>query len=340
MSDGDGSATIHRGNCYSCGQQWVLGHVDSERGLYGRFFCCACRDIGLEEDYDEESTIAAGVAPSKRHCDDSAGGTSKYRKILVGVPPRRRHVLVECDTSRFRSCGAGVWLCALVLVAFVEKSLFRERSEGPKGLRILELGAGCGVPGIALAQLGAEVVLTDVADLCPLLQSHAEANVDGCLRPSVIPLSFGSSLDLQRLFNLPQASEGFDLIVGSDIGYAAGVHSELFDTLDALLAFQRSAPEDGTSGSKVTIKRNSRIVFVLPQRPDEFEAFSAFAEGRGWALEILEQVDLEAERGDPTSSNVAIVELQRRSVMLAVSQGGAASRVRGSMAIPPAGLIH
>lgn len=53
------------------------------------------------------------------------------------------------------------------------------------GARALELGAGVGLAGLALAALGANVLLTDVASVLPLLT----ANVDRNLSPSALALS-------------------------------------------------------------------------------------------------------------------------------------------------------
>ena len=48
-----------------------------------------------------------------------------------------------------------------------------------KGKRVLELGAGMGLGGIAFSMLGAEVVLTDTNDVLPLLRRNCESNL-GC----------------------------------------------------------------------------------------------------------------------------------------------------------------
>ena len=45
------------------------------------------------------------------------------------------------------------------------------------GARVLELGAGMGLAGLALAALGARVLLTDVASVLPLLRVNADRNL-------------------------------------------------------------------------------------------------------------------------------------------------------------------
>jgi hypothetical protein len=44
------------------------------------------------------------------------------------------------------------------------------------GMRFLDLGCGCGSVGNALALLGGDVTLTDVAELLPNIQANIEAN--------------------------------------------------------------------------------------------------------------------------------------------------------------------
>ncbi|KAI7837928.1 hypothetical protein COHA_008234 [Chlorella ohadii] len=46
-----------------------------------------------------------------------------------------------------------------------------------RGKRALELGAGMGLAGMALALLGADVVFTDIGDVLPLLRRNVEQNV-------------------------------------------------------------------------------------------------------------------------------------------------------------------
>ncbi len=45
------------------------------------------------------------------------------------------------------------------------------------GKRAIELGAGMGLGGIALALLDMEVVLTDMKDVLPLLRRNCEINL-------------------------------------------------------------------------------------------------------------------------------------------------------------------
>ncbi len=94
-----------------------------------------------------------------------------------------------------------------------------------KGKRILELGAGTGLPGILAASLGAKVVQTDrqnlVLHVCKL---NAERN--------------GIASIEQRVGDWTAWTDDarYDLIIGSDILYAEPLHPQLRHIFDTNLA--------------------------------------------------------------------------------------------------------
>ncbi|XP_029946614.1 EEF1A lysine methyltransferase 3 [Salarias fasciatus] len=121
--------------------------------------------------------------------------------------------------------AAPVWEAALYLCNYLEQQRVELR-----GKRIIELGAGTGVVGIAAARLGAEVTLTDL----PMALSYLEANVcinkpsSGWLStpPSVLPLSWG-----EDHINF---SSDWDLVLGADIVYLPETYPLLMETLTHL----------------------------------------------------------------------------------------------------------
>lgn len=73
--------------------------------------------------------------------------------------------------------GRGLWAAGLHLVEFFNRlpdHLVREKCGD-----VLELGAGLGVAGMALARKGARVCLTDVAGMLPLLDMNVSQNFHG-----------------------------------------------------------------------------------------------------------------------------------------------------------------
>lgn len=79
--------------------------------------------------------------------------------------------------------------------------------------QVVELGAGCGLPGMVMARNGSEVTLTDVPWLLQMLTYNVAANFHRAdLRPSVAPLRWGNATDAAALL---QASGQPDLVIGA-----------------------------------------------------------------------------------------------------------------------------
>lgn len=83
---------------------------------------------------------------------------------LVPTPP------IQTKPPCSNRCPA-VWDSSIVLSKMLELHAPRFA-----GRRCLDLSAGCGLPGIVLAKLGAEVTATDLAPNLPLLEKNAAAN--------------------------------------------------------------------------------------------------------------------------------------------------------------------
>lgn len=80
--------------------------------------------------------------------------------------------------------GLTVWDASIVLAAWADRNarkgeLSRARVSGK---RVVDLGSGAGVAGLALALLGADVILTDVAPVLPLLRTNADVNIGPAAR--------------------------------------------------------------------------------------------------------------------------------------------------------------
>ncbi len=94
-----------------------------------------------------------------------------------------------------------------------------------RGKRVLELGAGTGLPGIVAASLGAQVVQTDRQELVlHLCRRNAERN--------------GIPMILHRTADWTEWTDGdrYDLILGSDILYAAQLHPHVRHIFETNLA--------------------------------------------------------------------------------------------------------
>ncbi|XP_043570601.1 methyltransferase-like protein 23 isoform X5 [Chiloscyllium plagiosum] len=105
--------------------------------------------------------------------------------------------------------GMYVWPCAVVLAQYVWFSRNTLR-----GKTILEIGAGAGLPGIVAAKCGANVILSDSAEIPNCLDNcRLSCQINNLEDVPVIGLTWGQiSPDLVLL---PQ----IDIILGSDVFY-------------------------------------------------------------------------------------------------------------------------
>ena len=93
------------------------------------------------------------------------------------------------------------------------------------GARVLELGAGLGLPGIVAARLGAEVWMNDI-----------DAEALSLTRENVIRNDIAGVDYLPFDWAAPPAVAPFDLILGSELVYEPFCIEPLAITIDRLLA--------------------------------------------------------------------------------------------------------
>ncbi|CAN4080068.1 unnamed protein product [Withania somnifera] len=136
-----------------------------------------------------------------------------------------------------------LWPAATILVTLLDSTrrngstpfseLFKRPEKGGSlPLRILELGSGTGVVGIAAAAiLGAKVTVTDLPHVLPNIQFNVDANSQVLEQQSgvvdVAALSWGESQHMEAV------GTDYDLILGSDVVY----HDHLYDPLIKTLRF-------------------------------------------------------------------------------------------------------
>lgn len=98
----------------------------------------------------------------------------------------------------------------------IAKALFPTPPKFP--FHILELGTGCGMVGITLAQIfpNAKVLLTDL----PLAQDIAQRNIDEACKAQSLSLRFLElDWDIDPASQLPPALDPIDLVIAADCTY-------------------------------------------------------------------------------------------------------------------------
>jgi predicted nicotinamide N-methyase len=188
-------------------------------------------------------------------------------------------VLLECHG--LLGVGGRLWDCGIALLTYLAHN-----PSAVSGKRVLELGAGTGVVGLAASRLGAKhVVLTDLADVCQLISqnvllSGAAATyvpvvwpgggalfvrrwwqcicfgiMLACCRCSVRSLLWGNDADLA-------AVDAVDLVLAADVVYEPECFEPLLKTLRAL----------------ATTRETTVLLAYRPRHPDGSVFFERVAE--------------------------------------------------------------
>ena len=144
--------------------------------------------------------------------------------------------------------------------------------------RVIELGAGSGVPGLVAWTLGAaEVVLTDLEENLPRIRETALLN--GATPPDVQVVA----LDWMQPPPLELERRCWDVILAADCVFWTGLFVPLLTTLRTLA---RAGHERGEhSANWVDSRASPLILLTVTARLDRAEQFVATAKGANWHVE-------------------------------------------------------
>ncbi|XP_072550058.1 histone-arginine methyltransferase METTL23 [Salminus brasiliensis] len=121
--------------------------------------------------------------------------------------------------------GMYVWPCAVVLAQYVWTA--REKLQHKA---VLELGSGVSLPGVVAAKCGAQVILSDSAELPHCLNNCKHScEVNGLAGVPVVGLTWGQVAP--ELLSLPPV----DVILGSDVFYEPEDFEDVLVTVSILL---------------------------------------------------------------------------------------------------------
>lgn len=197
--------------------------------------------------------------------------------------------------------GSCIWDAALVLGSYFANA---ETFPGDywHGKKVCEIGAGCGVTGIVVAQLGADVVLTELEDELKLLQKNVD---DNPILPSYTSIKSGNphcgSIEAKEYFwgsDVSHLGAPFDVIIAADCVYEL----QLFDMLVKALV-------DITSPQ-------TRAYFCIEHRWSDIEQW--------WWKEVKKNFNVrlipQTQHGSYCHPKIDIYEL-RRKVYIVPQQG-------------------
>ncbi|KAM9281663.1 histone-arginine methyltransferase METTL23 [Morus bassanus] len=148
------------------------------------------------------------------------GGVRRYR--FAEGPAALALRVPEVLDSQY---GTHVWPCAVVLAQY----LWAHRRSLP-GKRVLEVGAGTGLPGLVAAKCGAAVTLSDGEERPRCLRNcRRSCRLNGLPQLPVLGLTWGRAAP--QLLSLPPV----DIILGSDVFFDPKDFEDILTTVYFLL---------------------------------------------------------------------------------------------------------
>lgn len=176
--------------------------------------------------------------------------------------------------------GLDIWPAAVRLCEYLE-----ENADLVFGKRVIELGAGVGLPCLLCSFLGAKAAL--ISDYDARVVAHASANAFECGAGNVCQ---GLQLDWTRLEELNSSHKrAYDVILAADVLYISEIMPDFMKSIQHLL----------TPHGLVLIAHQNRRSLVMDdmgtpvviERDVSFENFKQLCEEYGYSLRVLGQRD-------------------------------------------------
>jgi len=151
----------------------------------------------------------------------------KLRFVDTFHLPFLKHTISVKQSPKGSRVGCTVWDAAIVVCKYFE--LMERKSRGfLAGKRVIELGAGTGILGLAAALLGAKVTLTDIPLMIEILNQNIMLNRRVIVTSNITTKVLSWGEDISE-FNPP-----VDYIIGSDLMYDDDYVEALVDTICSL----------------------------------------------------------------------------------------------------------
>lgn len=145
--------------------------------------------------------------------------------------------------------GGRLWDAGIVLAHW----LASDKASSLAGGSVIELGSGCGLPGIVAAHiLGGPIVFSDKEVVLPLTKRNVHANCPH-LQTFVLEVDWGIDEHIRRALQ-PIKTDSFDVVLMSDLFYHPSALSKLRDTVlgltkpGSVLFIAHMPREEGWSG--------------------------------------------------------------------------------------------
>lgn len=200
-------------------------------------------------------SLEDGVAVERHAPTWCVGGLNTARTVQIAASGRVFNLEQRYDSGL---CGTALWDSAVTFVRHLDHEA--QSSSGPlcgdrlRAASVIELGAGCGLAGMAFAAHGARVTLTDK----PEVMEHLRANVQNNFgEPStsgfqLVPFCWGTDPLVAGL------EPPYNFVVATDVVYLEVQIAPLISSLVALA--------DARSTIIVAVERRDEAIWQALQR--------------------------------------------------------------------------
>ena len=215
---------------------------------------------GLIHEFD---LLRDGSNDGKEEKDQSSDYVNECKNSLIGTSDDAQTLLVRelpiknadspfGDDAIDDTTGLGIWCASLVMGRWMASKSMLGRFDGKS---VLELGAGCDIPGLAIG-LYSNAKNVYITDYNPATMKNLHYNIDlntDRLKSSIpnwVEKVSAMTIDWDDESTWP--SEKMDVVIGSDLIYQESIVPLLLKVLNGLLkdrgAFLYSCPSDGRDG--------------------------------------------------------------------------------------------
>lgn len=189
----------------------------------------ATKEIDLSSsDGDKVTNVRIG------NSNDRNDNNNNNQESLMHQDEKNAYITLDLDCSQAASTdydltGQILWPVSVLLSHYMASE---RGSSLVRGRTVVELGAGCGLPGMVAAHFADRVLLTDGNDVVmDLLARNANKNVTGRLTTSTF--LWGRQDDLARI--LDEMNGNVDVVIAADVVQWPAVVEPLLHTAKALL---------------------------------------------------------------------------------------------------------
>ena len=273
-----------------------------------------------------------------------ASGQQRYGITNNMLPKLPSGHILKIFTTQGGVLGGTVWPAASILCSYLAENQHKLNLQN--NAKCVELGSGTGAVGLFAAGLGAaNVILTDCRPppdsamyttdgtctlpsdgsdaVLDILRQNLEANqhVFSAAPPQVMELDWTNSQDSHRVV-AEISSDGFDIVLASDVTHFSSMHQPLASTIAQLL--RRRDDNNGGGGAGVCLLSHQQRMVNLQGQDMQLTEFEQTARSEGLEIEYLPLAQVD-------QSNTALHDAKKSILLLRHKDSAAVSGDQGRL---------